>query len=110
MYIIHIKTTNTFQDSRNGITYIQYIQCDIYNICTVIHAMIKRKDRIASDQEYIQIFKKKANNGYHRLKIHDLHDLSELSSHPIDISIYIYDILTGFILLHVYFQRSSKVP
>ena len=55
------------------------------------------------------IFKKKANNGYHRLKIHDLHDLSELSSHPIDISIYIYDILTGFILLHVYFQRSSKV-
>ena len=27
MYIIHIKTTNTFQDSRNGITYIQYIQC-----------------------------------------------------------------------------------
>ena len=39
MYVHY--TTNTFQD----------------NICTVIHAIIKRKKtRIASDQEHIQTF------------------------------------------------------
>ena len=38
MYVHY--TTNTFQD----------------NICTVIHAIIKQKNRIASDQEHIQTF------------------------------------------------------
>ena len=105
MYVQYTYQNNKYISRLTGWNYIHAMY--IYNICTVTHAMIKRKELQTTKNTY-KLFKKKANNGYHRLKIHELHNLSELSSHSI--YIYICDILTGFILPHVYFQRSSKVP
>ena len=55
---------------------------------------------------HTNFLKKKANNGYHRLKIHELHNLSELSSH----SIYIYISATFLQASYYHMYTFREVP
>ena len=71
-----------------------------------------KKTELQATKNTYKLFKKKANNGYHRLKIHELHNLSELSSHSIYIYIYLrhsYRLHTTTCILSEKFQSALKI-